>query len=423
MKFVQQAKLVAKLAAAWRSQYWSGSRIAEWQGARLVETLRHAVTHVPFYRELGIRAADIQSPADLARFPILTKAEIQRQGSRMLTEGLAPSDLHWSRTSGSSGEPTSTAFDHDAWLMTRYVLKIRRLFALTGFRPGQRVLIVTEARPEELGELGEAAPGGVPGFRQKFISIHAPFEQHVETLISWRPTALYAYPSWLTELLDTARAMRRELPKIPVVFTSSEVLTMGVRARVRSALGCKVCDIYGSTEFKEVAWQCEHGRYHVNFESVWIEPLPLDRPGPLVISTVVNRAMPLIRFGVGDEAIGALESCACGRHSGVISTVNGREADVIELPGGHRISPYLLTTEIERDERLIQYRVVETGPGQFRVEMVGGSAPDPRRDADLCARLTALTRGKGRFQLARVPRLKRARSGKRSVFLREAQDV
>src|SRR5512147_1147043 len=35
----------------------------------------------------------------------------------------------------------------------------------------------------------------------------------------WRPTALYAYPSYLAELVDAARALAVELPPIPVTYT------------------------------------------------------------------------------------------------------------------------------------------------------------------------------------------------------------
>jgi phenylacetate-CoA ligase len=417
------ARVAIGLTRALRSQYWSAERIRAWQEPRLVAMMRHAATHVRFYREHGIDPGSITSSADLERFPIITKSDIQRAGRGLLADGLDAGRLPFSRTSGSSGEPTTTWFDRAAWLQTRYVLKLRRLLVNSGPRPGQRVLIVSEARPEDIAALDEAAPAGGPLYRRKLISIHAPFEAHVEEIVRFRPTALYAYPSYLAELVDTARRMAQPLPPIPLVYTSSEVLTEGLRARLEAALGGRICDVYGSTEFKEVAWQCPRGRYHVNFESVWVEPLPTDRAAPLVISTLANRAMPLLRFRIGDEAQGAKGPCACGRCSPGLHSIQGRQADIITLPRGRRLSPYLLTTVIEQDPALVQYRIVETAPGEFRVELVGEPEPGGRADDALGAALRELTDGEGRFEVVRVARLERARSGKRSVFLRERSEL
>jgi phenylacetate-coenzyme A ligase PaaK-like adenylate-forming protein len=236
VKATNQLRVAWGIARALRSQYWSAERIAAWQAERLVRMMRHAVLRVPFYRALGLPADSLRSVADLARFPVLRKADVQRAGNDLIAAGFDPATLRSSRTSGSSGEPTTTWFDQAAWLQSRYVLKARRLLAVSGCAPGQRVLIVSEARPEELAGLSEAAPRGGLLYRQRFVSIHAPLEQHLELMRAWRPTALYAFPSWLAELLDVAAAQRAQLPRIPVVYTSSEVLTPGLRARVAEAL-------------------------------------------------------------------------------------------------------------------------------------------------------------------------------------------
>ena len=145
--------------------------------------------------------------------------------------------------------------------------------------------------------------------------------------------------------------------------------------------------------------------------------------GPLILSTLANRAMPLLRFRIGDEAQAAHGRCACGRASPGLESIQGRTGDRITLPSGRRISPYLLTTAIEQDPALVQYRIVETGRGRFRVELVGGASPQAGDDDRLRQQLRELCGEEGEFEVTRLEGLARARSGKRSVFLREGADL
>ena len=119
-----------------------------------------------------------------------------------------------------------------------------------------------------------------------------------------------------------------------------------------------------------MAWQCGHARYHLNFESTYLEMPELGGRCPLVFTTLVNRAMPLIRFSIGDQATVSDEPCACGRQSAWLSQIEGREGELITLPSGRRLSPYLLTTVIEADASILQYRIVQTAPANFRIDVV-----------------------------------------------------
>jgi phenylacetate-CoA ligase len=422
MKLGDQMRVGWRLAAALRSQWWSAERIRAFQNRSVVSMMRHAVRHVPYYQRLRLDADKLCSIEDLQRFPILTKSDLQREGLALLANGVAVAGLPSSRTSGSTGEPTTTYFDPAAWLLTRYVLKMRRIVATTGFAPGHRILVVSESRPESLEALARAAPrAGDWLFQQKFVSIHDPVATHLEVIRSFRPTALYAYPSYLIELLTQA-ARGDELPAIPVIYTSSEVLTVGARSRIEAGLRGHVYDVYGSTEFKEVAWQCHYGTYHLNFESVYVEPLPLDTSAAITMTGIRNYAMPLLRYRVGDLARGIDGACGCGRASAVLATVDGRQGDMIHLPGGRNLSPYLLTTLIEADPQLLQYRIVQTAPAAFRIDRVRRQAvrDSAAHDESLRRELAAVLGDHTEVTLRDVPTLERSPGNKQCVFTRDA---
>jgi phenylacetate-CoA ligase len=84
-----------------------------------------------------------------------------------------------------------------------------------------------------------------------------------------------------------------------------------------------------------------------------------------VATSLVNRAMPLIRYLTGDRGALLPGTCACGRPTPLLGMVTGRAADVLVLRGGQRISPYALTCALERIGGVLRYQV-----SQLRVRAI-----------------------------------------------------
>jgi phenylacetate-CoA ligase len=423
MRAIDQLRVAVKLLAGMRSQWWSAERIRDYQSKALIRLMKHAVSNVPFYQRLNLRADTIASSADLERFPVLTKQDVQRDPDAFIARGFALTDLYASRTSGSSGRPTTTYFDRSGWLLARYALKVRRIAATAGLPLLRRVMIVSEQAPELLKSVADAAPSSLFLPRQ-YLSIHTPPEHHLTALAAYRPEIIYAFPSYLLDLIATAERGALPLPQIATLYTSSEVLTRAARSRIERAFRGRLYDVYGSTEFKEVAWQCRDGRYHLNFESVYVEPKGLDVWGPVVLSSLCNIAMPLLRFDIGDRALFGANTCPCGRSSPHMLEFAGREGDMITLASGRRLSPYLLTTAIESEDSILQYRIVQTRVNSFRIDVIVRSPGDSSAwQSRVSAEVEQLVGEPASVTVREVDALGRDPSGKRSVFVRAQPDL
>jgi phenylacetate-CoA ligase len=346
--FFSDMFLVAtNLLSLLRSEKWARETIHAYQRRMLVRQLRYAATAVPYYSELGINPATIEDAEALARFPKLTKAIIQTEHQNLCNPAIMSGRIHESLTSGSSGEPTTTFFDARSWLLCKYALKIRRTF-VAGTPWRQRLLIFDETSHTD-GTIAAPVSRNFLFFRQIRLSVFTPMEEQWAALMQLRPTAIYGSPSGVRELCDYAAKNGLKIPDVPTVFLASELITDSLRKRIEQQFSGRVVGIYGSTEFKEIAHQCEYGRYHINFESVYIES---ESEGDqtfqrLLITSLVNKAMPLIRFDIGDYAILGHDSCSCGRESPYLTDIVGRETEFLQLADGRRLSPYLLTTAIE----------------------------------------------------------------------------
>jgi phenylacetate-CoA ligase len=402
-----------------RSQWLSAARIRDRQLGELRATLEFALQRVPHYRKLQIDRSS-RDPRDwLSQFPILSKSDVQGAGRALLADSLDEQDLHRSHTSGSTGEPTVSWFDRRTWLYCKYALKLRRMLGC-GLGPGTTVLIVSEADETDLREKRSTRMTGAGWlYGQEYLSLRGALDEHIRELQRLRPDAIYAFPSYFADLLDHCERERIELPPVRVVFTSSEVLTDALRRRLSEQLHAHVCDVYGCTEFKEVAWQCKSGSYHVNHESVWIEIRHEsdDASGAVLLTTLINRAAPLIRYRIGD--LGRLDwiSCACGREGPVLSGLEGREVELLALPDGRRLSPYLLTTAVEEVAGLRQYQFVQTAANRLEMRFVAFDGQSVDR-TELHERLGSMLGQELQVRLLAVPAIPRTPGGKRKVFVR-----
>lgn len=398
-----------------RSRRWPAARIHRYQQQALRAILRHAVTTVPLYRELGLVAADLEGSDPLSAFPLLTKREVQEHASRLVSDAVDRRTLHTSRTSGSTGQPTVTYFDRRAWLMTKHALKLRRTLLDLG-RPPYRVLIIGEERQTHVA-------AGRPLVGSLRLSIHAGPRAHLEAIERFRPTGLYGSPSWLLELAHEVKHRGVRPPPPRVIWTSSEVLTRGAREDIARELGGSVRDVYGSTEFKEVAAECPFGRLHLNFESAYIEVVDADDDGrgALVITSLLNRAMPLIRYRIGDLGKLTEGSCECGSRAPWLERLAGRETELLELPDGRRISPYELSTLIEAHAAIARYRLMLEDTRHLEVQYQLRAHSGSLDTGTLARELGRVVGAEMRLSFRAVEHFDRTPAGKHRLLIRSAE--
>lgn len=380
----------AMTAKLLRTQWWPSSRITEYQMERLDEVTRFAAAEVPFYQGKLSQHETLATRERLALFPVLSKADVQRAGSDIQALHVAPGQVYKSCTSGSTGEPTITLFDERCWLKTRYALKARRL--LNALRqPRLRLLAFTESVAAD-ADRRDSHTRSKSLFDVRQISFTTPADEAIRRISAYRPTMLQGYPSILEHICDTAMQQQQQLPQVSHVFTSSELLTDRTRESLADGFGARIIDIYGSTEFKEIAVQCGFGRYHVNFESVYVEAVA--NPGSsrkrLLITSLLNKAMPLIRYDIGDFGEVASGKCDCGREGPYLYSLDGRHSELLQFPSGEVLSGYSLTLAIEEFPEIKSYSFVQHSPVSLGLSVFSEPRLSPEHRNELSARITKL---------------------------------
>lgn len=336
----------------WRYPGLSPDRRRELRERKLRAVVREAAEHVPLYREAfrtaGLRADDIQSLDDLDRLPVIERATLAGAPvDDRLSRRAARADLSTETSSGSTGRPLTVRLDSRARRSRN--LRFLRALRAVGYRPGHRLLLVTER------------PGTAWRRRLRWTGcpLTAPPEQLATAFAEIRPHVLYGCATPLRLLAEhilghASDGLRTSIPR--AVVTTAEMLDATTRQRLGQAFGCPVYDLYGLSEVGLVGAEGPGlAGYAVAEAGLFIELIPSPHvPGlaRIVVTDLDAVAMPFLRYDTGDLAL--------VDRSGGIVRIDGRSVDCLRLPNGRRVSPYAVTHALERVCELRRYRVVQT---------------------------------------------------------------
>lgn len=378
----QGGALAAILMQLEQSQWWPPARLQAMQYQQLTQLCSHAAQQVPFYRQrfatLDWKPGQAMTPEIWARLPLLTRDDIQGEGSNLEADVLPKSHGGTGRstTSGSTAKPiafVSSGLSRMYWealTLRDHFWQQRDLSAkLAAIRSGE-----TGYAPYPKGVRGRSWGGAS---RRLFntgigvsLNVHCTAEQQLDWLRREKPGYLITFPSVAGDLAKLSLASGRGIPGLKAVQTISEVLHPATRKLCEDAWGVPVTDIYSAREAGYLALQCPEGpHYHIQSETVLVElllpdgaPCKAGETGRVVVTPLHNFAMPLIRYDIGDDAeLGA--PCPCGRGLPVITRIAGRKRDRVFLPDGRVLWASLTqghATALVAVEPLKQFQLVQT---------------------------------------------------------------
>lgn len=309
--------------------------------------LQHAYDTVPYYRaawrKAGVHPIDVKALSDLEAFPILAKSDIRRHETALISTSFEAAKLRIKRTSGSTGVPLSIRIDEPG-VQWKTACTIRS-DEWSGYRLGQRVAKVW-GNPEyrQFGWKGRLRNAAVD--RAVYLDTLNLTDQRIEefaaTIRRHRPGLIFGHAHSLY-LLACALRKRGVMDVRPNgIISTAMILHDWQRTVIEQVFDCPATNRYGCEEVSLIASECElHQGLHINSDSVFTEIEA--GTGKLLVTDLTNRAMPLIRYRIGDVVVGSGRICRCGRGLPLLERIEGREADYVLTPAGTLISGISLT--------------------------------------------------------------------------------
>lgn len=362
---------------------------ADWFAAdrqRVGCALAHAMAAVPAYRDRRPAGLDVAAvTADYASFasgvPVLEKLTVRDEGGRLIADGYDRDDLHVEMTSGTEGRPIKCYMDRTERLKAAVDLWKRRRWWVRDLAPRDPCVRFYAFRPS--GD--DSTPLVTDRVLKLRNEIHVPlFDMSEERLVRhWADIVAFA-PRWMhgpsTAICTLARAVRdRGLSPttFELVELNGETVTADQAELVEGVFGCPVSNNYGCRELWTLAYSCRAGVLHAVDSSVFVEAIPDTTAGhdELVVTSLRNRAWPLIRYRIGD--IGAVvdaSGCACGVGGAwALKLERGRRADFFSLDNGQRLNAIMFSgiirglSAVAGKPLIAQYQARKTGGATLEV--------------------------------------------------------
>ena len=371
---------------------------------------------VPLYREA-------LAVGDFSRLPLITKWEIRKnfpdnflRAGQNLDVLLAEKSVELEHTSGTSDERTAVLFARGWWdAQEERVLRLNTFIAsvLDAHPAACRATLVppvcngvvcfSNFMAKSARTLGRTL--FVNQARIPFLLTDDELARMADEVAEWSPQFLDLDPVhgvWFA-LFCERKGIR--FPSVKFILCSYEFVSVVHRKILERVFGVPVFNLYGSTEAGHLLIENEAGEMRGCGENVFYEIINADENGigELVVTTLTNEIMPLLRYRVGDLV----------QRDGENYLVHGRCRDALRRSDGQRVTTLEVDLCFEGVSGIAHYQLRQTENGECDLQFVSDAVPVDAGDLNrLTTRLAKLLGCNQEIRAVAVDKLPPQTSGK-----------
>ena len=363
------------------SQWYNVQELRFLQQKKLFSILSHCNNHIPYYQNL-FKDYSFNINGDLSeelkKIPILTKQIIKQYLPYDLTDK-SRKIYTIEKTSGSSGEQGEFYLDRDAF--SKIIAAQTLYWEWAGYSFGKKT-IQTGINPER-------------GFKKQLkdklllIKYSDAFKIDKKTMLKTlnpfrnkKNIFFIGYPSSIYSFAKFAEEFGIDDLSFKSIISLGDKMFPHYRSLIEYVFKTEVFDTYGAAEGLMIAGECSEHKYHVLSPHVHIEILdkngktvPDGTLGQVVVTSLDNYLMPLIRYKIGDLAIKSnqINSCKCGRNLPIIDKIIGRDTEVLYTPKSKILIVHFFTGIFEHFPEIKQFQVKQqTKGGRIQIRYIKG---------------------------------------------------
>lgn len=383
-----------------KSQYYSYEVLRKQQLTKFKDIIKHAYENTEYYRkkfdEVGIHPNDIVSHKDITEIPFLTKKDIQEKTETLITRSSKKKDLYPFKTGGSTGKAVTVFCDFKA--IEKGIGAALRSFRWTGWDIGEPSGSAW-GNPPPKNTIKEKLKNALLEPQIFLDTMKLNNKTMFEFIDKWnktKPTLLHGHSHSLFIFSKFCKKYKIDDIRPEGIISVSMMLMPGERKSIEDVFQCKVTDLYGCEEVGLIACECKnHNGMHINMENVYVEfvgpngdEVSLGEEGAIVVTSLLNKSMPLIRYKIEDVGIPSEKKCSCGRNLPLLDGIIGRVADFLVRKDGSLVAGVSL---VERTLTAIsgieQMQIVQEDVENISVNLVKGDMFDEDKEKALIQEL------------------------------------
>jgi phenylacetate-CoA ligase len=374
-KFRQAARDLQNLR---EREDWSRAQIEAMQIERLNDVWAHAVRHVPYYRELARRNGIPERFQTLSQFvesvPLLSRNTVRENVQQFLSEQAGHGG--WIRTGGSTGLPTPCYWGRESrqrMLRTKY-----RHFDMWDVGIFDRVAVLwghgASFAPGLSGRLARLRIPIEDKLRNRLrLSVYhlgsSDLRQYLRQIERFRPAAIQAYSTAAYMLAQEALETGFHCSSLKLVVVTAEPAYTHMVEAIEKAFQVPCAIEYGSSECGFLAGETPERTLRTRDDAAFLETLPgHNGKFDIVVTGLINRAFPLIRYAIGDVTDAPLNRPETG--FGILENVLGRANDVLVCRSGRVLHPSFLQSAVDMSLPGVRsYRAHQNRDGHVNVQL------------------------------------------------------
>lgn len=353
------------------------------QAIEMSKLLLHAVKNVPYYKHLNgkLELSVDTVHDDIKQFPIVTKEILGSQ-----KEQFCDSNIPVVKSMVSGGTTmTRVSVNTDKYSETH---KCNEYFnRVAGIYPGMKRFLIS--RHELTYNEGGPKEKDIEYYINKLSRTYFvnPYDFNEKKLkkaylmyIKAKPDILKGNTAMLVEFAQSIKKKEWKILPVPIVFSGQNNMLPEYKQTLTDVFGARVHNAYGATESGIVAAQCKAGEnLHYVPVTHYLETINREKQevygetGQLVITSLTNYGMPVIRFQIGDYATLTDEKCSCGRTFPSIKSIDGRLYETINTPTGSVVSVYEIKAVMDKIKRIRDFQIVLTGHDSIVINIKSSS--------------------------------------------------
>ncbi|OGT29781.1 MAG: hypothetical protein A3E87_05465 [Gammaproteobacteria bacterium RIFCSPHIGHO2_12_FULL_35_23] len=404
-KFRGRIGIKERLEWLMKTQEMSAEEIKKIQLTKLNHLLHHAYLTVPYYqrvfKERNLCPDDINNQADLQKLPLLTREILLKHQDELVSSKADFSTIKNNYSSGSTGRRALFKQDENFRLWMR-AHQIRTYQWCSQWELGERFVLLW----------GSEIYWNLQSIKDKlinFLSNRREFntfklssrliKNFTNSLLNFNPILISSYANALHLISLEVKRRGLRIPALRAIQTTSEPMPPAIRNRVQEVFNCEVFDKYGSRETNIVSHESPaHDGLLIQSENVVAEflnqnltaCLPHEK-GKIVLTTLNNFSMPLVRYETSDIAAPisgySKESFQFSR----MTEVSGREQDLIYTPNNDYIDSYFFSYLFMRFESIHWFQVTQEQYDHLRIVILAPNGINLETKNEIVDRITAHT--------------------------------
>ena len=205
----------------------------------------------------------------------------------------------------------------------------------------------------------------------------------IEKLNAKKPTLIVAYADAIYEIARYANEHNLFVEPQQAIHTGAGNLYDFMKEEITQCFKCNVFNHYGARDAGSIASECiAQDGLHLMELHQYVEILDEDNnpvldgeEGRIVITTLDNYSMPLIRYEVGDRGIKSPDKkCSCGCSFSKLKSVTGRSEDRIITPDGQYLDSnffvQFIGVECNQTGDVKKFQVVQDKIDEIKINIV-----------------------------------------------------